>query len=85
MTATRLSEWPKNQTAVITAVTPHDDHDAVAHRLHDIGFVVGEAVKILAFSPFGRDPMVVQVGFTRFALRRAEAARIQVTALQGMA
>ena len=28
--------------------------------------------------PVGREPLLVQVGYTRFALRRSEAARVQV-------
>jgi ferrous iron transport protein A len=33
---------------------------------------------LVARAAFGGDPLVVQVGFTRFALRRAEAARVAV-------
>jgi ferrous iron transport protein A len=47
-------------------------------RLLDLGFVPGEAVRCIALAPFGGDPILVQVGFTRFALRASEAARIQI-------
>ncbi|CAG9182171.1 hypothetical protein LMG32289_05053 [Cupriavidus pampae] len=74
----RLSELPLRTAAVVQAVEDLSSDDAIARRLRDLGFVPGEAVQIIAFGPFGKDPMVVQVGFTRFALRRAEAARITV-------
>jgi ferrous iron transport protein A len=32
----------------------------------------------MATGPFGADPLLVQIGFTRFALRRSEAARIHL-------
>ena len=33
----------------------------------------------------GSDPLLVQVGFTRFALRRVEAARVRLRNGQGVA
>jgi len=33
-------------------------------------------VQLMASGPIGAEPLLVQVGFTRFALRRAEAARV---------
>ncbi|HEY4560309.1 MAG TPA: ferrous iron transport protein A, partial [Lysobacter sp.] len=35
---------------------------------------------VVAAGPVSAEPLLVQVGFTRFALRRAEAARVVVTA-----
>ena len=37
-----------------------------------------QAVEVVALAPMGGDPMLVQIGFTRFALRRAEAARVRL-------
>lgn len=74
----RLSELPRRTAAVVKSVDDATPNDPVARRLRDLGFVPGEAVQIIAFGPFGKDPLVAQVGFTRFALRRAEAARIEV-------
>ena len=54
------------------------DHDAIARRLRELGFVAGEQVEVVAAGPFGAEPLLVQVGFTRFALRRSEAARIRI-------
>lgn len=51
--------------------------DAIARRLRDLGFVAGERVRVAARAPLG-DPMLIQIGSTRFALRRNEAARVSV-------
>ena len=56
-------------------------NDAIARRLRELGFVAGEQVVVVAAGPFGAEPLLVQVGFTRFALRRAEAARVRLRAL----
>ena len=34
--------------------------------------------EVVAHGPVGGDPVLVQIGFTRFALRRSEAARVLV-------
>lgn len=52
--------------------------DTVSDRLRDLGFVTGETVKVIALSPFGANPIAVQIGSTRFALRQSEAARIMI-------
>ena len=49
-----------------------------ARQLADIGFVVGERVTVLTRAWPGGDPIVVLVGHSRFALRGAEAACVQV-------
>jgi ferrous iron transport protein A len=50
----------------------------LARQLGDIGFVPGEQVVVLTRAWPGNDPMVVLVGHSRFALRSAEAACVQV-------
>ncbi len=50
-----------------------------ARWLEEIGFVVGERVMLMARGLPGGDPLVVRVGQSTFALRRAEAACIQVS------
>lgn len=74
----RLSELGRGATAVVLGVEHQRGSDAVATRLEDLGFVPGECLRVIARGPVGGDPLVVQVGFTRFALRRSEAARIRV-------
>ncbi|PQA35539.1 FeoA family protein [Amnimonas aquatica] len=74
----RLSDLPRYATAIIQRVEPTQDVDPIARRLADLGFVPGETVRLTATGPIGADPLLVQVGFTRFALRRSEAARVIV-------
>ncbi len=72
----RLTELPKRKLAVVDAVEEQVPNDPVARRLRELGFVAGEDVEIVAAGPLGAEPLLVQVGFTRFALRRSEAARV---------
>lgn len=74
----RLSELFPGNTAVVSGVEDVGSADPIARRLRDLGFVAGEPVRLVAQGPVGGDPLLVQVGFTRFALRRAEAQRIVV-------
>lgn len=74
-----LSQLAVGQEAHVQSVTPQGEDDAIALRLLDLGFVPGEAIRCVALAPFGGDPILVQVGFTRFALRASEATRIQIS------
>jgi ferrous iron transport protein A len=57
----------------------------VLARLRDLGFVAGARCEVIAkMWPVG-DPMVVRVGGSTFALRRTEAAAVQVTRLAALA
>ena len=49
--------------------------------LEEIGFIAGEQVTLMARALPGGDPLVVRIGQSTFALRRAEAACVQVTAV----
>lgn len=73
-----LTELPARTAAIVESVDEHVPNDNIARRLRELGFVDGEEVQIVAKGPFGAEPLLVQVGFTRFALRRSEAARIKV-------
>jgi len=50
-----------------------------ARWLEEIGFQVGEHVMLMAKALPGGDPLVVRIGQSTFALRRAEAACVRVT------
>lgn len=50
----------------------------VARHLLDLGFLPGERVSVLARGWPGADPLVVRIGDATFALRRAEAACVEV-------
>ena len=52
--------------------------DAIATRLTSLGFVTGEKVEVLTRGIFGGEPLLIKIGFTRFALRSNEAERIEV-------
>ena len=49
--------------------------------LEEIGFIAGEQVTLMARALPGGDPLVVRVGQSTFALRRAEAACVEVAAV----
>lgn len=74
----RLSDLPRYTTATVQLVEAAYSNDAIAQRLADLGFVPGESVRLTAIGPVGNDPLLVQIGFTRFALRRSEADRVLV-------
>ncbi|HEY8585296.1 MAG TPA: FeoA family protein [Rhodanobacter sp.] len=74
----RLSELPRGAPATVDCVEDSHTADPIAQRLRDLGFVDGEPVCVTAVGPLGADPLLVQIGSTRFALRRSEAARVNV-------
>jgi Fe2+ transport system protein FeoA len=51
---------------------------ALLARLRDLGFVAGTRCEVLARMWLGGDPLVVRIGGSTFALRRAEAVAVQV-------
>lgn len=50
-----------------------------ARWLEEIGFIVGERVMLMTRGFPGGDPLVVRIGQSTFALRRAEAACVRVS------
>ncbi|MEP7187536.1 MAG: FeoA domain-containing protein [Rhodanobacter sp.] len=74
----RLSDLPKGSAAFVEGVEGTHVADPIAQRLRDLGFVDGEPVRVAAVGPMGGDPVLIQIGFTRFALRKAEANRVIV-------
>ncbi|MDR8730002.1 FeoA family protein [Burkholderia pseudomultivorans] len=74
----RLSNLTKHTPALVERVDDARPDDPIAQRLRDLGFVRGEPVRVVACGPWGADPLLIQVGSTRFALRRAEAERVSV-------
>lgn len=73
-----LDDLPRQSAARVLRVDAHNGNDAIARRIEDLGFVPGEPVRVIARGLLGGNPLVVQVGYTRFALRRDEARRVQV-------
>jgi len=71
----RLSDLAEGNWATIVGVTTEDPTNA--ERLADLGFRVGQQVKIIARGGVG-GPLAVRVQGSTFALRLTEAAEILV-------
>ena len=76
-----LASLKKGDSAIVTglAETVGSEQLAIKVRLLEIGFAAGEKIRVIAESFPRRDPMAVRVGNTIFALRRAEAALVQIS------
>jgi ferrous iron transport protein A len=75
----RLTQLATMVDARIVAIVAPDVAGGaeIPERLGELGFFVGERVRVLARAPFG-DPIAVRVGSGTFALRCAEADCVQV-------
>jgi ferrous iron transport protein A len=73
-----LAALARHRRAIVHAVNEPVPNDPISARLRDLGFVAGEPLEVVSRAPFGGDPLVVEIGATRFALRVREAARILV-------
>ena len=76
-----LSALPLLEPAQVVVVQAPADAPEWADWLAQIGFLPGERVSVMAHARPGGDPLVVRVGDSTFALRRAEAACVQVAPL----
>jgi ferrous iron transport protein A len=86
--AVPLAELKRGDIALVTGLTdlaapqnPGTD-TALLTRLRDLGFVAGARCEVIARMWFGGDPLVVRIGGSTFALRRAEAVAVRVQRLQ---
>jgi ferrous iron transport protein A len=75
-----LAELQAGAPARVAAVQAPADRTEWAEQLQDLGFVPGESVCVLRRAQPGGDPLVVRVGLSTYALRRAEAACVSVQA-----
>jgi ferrous iron transport protein A len=73
-----LVQLSDHSPARVRQVQPDAAHPEWARQLADIGFMPGEPVCVLRRGVPGGDPLVVRIGGSTFALRRAEAACIEV-------
>jgi ferrous iron transport protein A len=73
-----LAQASLRQRHVVAAVQAPADAPEWARWLEEIGFIPGEPVMLVARGALGGDPLVVRVGQSTFALRRAEAACVLV-------
>ncbi|HEY1315065.1 MAG TPA: FeoA family protein [Steroidobacteraceae bacterium] len=76
----RLTELGIGKSARVVAVTAADASAPVdlGRRLAELGFLPGEAVRIVAKGLLARAPIAVRIGTGTFALRLFEAACIRV-------
>ncbi|MCR6659166.1 MAG: ferrous iron transport protein A [Asticcacaulis sp.] len=74
----KLTDLPAFALAHVTGVIDTHDGDLISNRLRELGFVDGEEIRVVGRGPIGADPLLIQIGFTRFALRRSEASRVLV-------
>ena len=73
-----LDSTPTGQACRVVSVDSPDGLPDWGRWLAESGFLPGEPVSVTSRSGWGGDPMVVRIGQSTFALRRAEAACIQV-------
>ena len=75
-----LDRLPRHTPATVLELSslgrPEDDERIL--RLTEIGFVPGEAVRVVAYGFPGREPIAVRIGRSTFALRSHEAALVRV-------
>lgn len=81
--ASHLALLRKGDHAIVTGMaTSHaPEQIATRTRLLELGFAPGEKIRVVAVSFPKGDPMAVRLGNTTFALRRHEAALVQVERL----
>lgn len=85
MSTFSLPDLPKGQTARIDSIAPSAEFGAldaeVSRRLSDLGFSNGMSVTVVSNGLRGRGPYAVRIGrSSQFALRRAEALKVQCRA-----
>lgn len=73
-----LSDLPLRQPATVVSLCAPDAMPEWGPWLEQIGFLPGERVELLARAAPGGDPLVVRVGDSTFALRRAEADCVSI-------
>ena len=78
---TQLHELPLHAPALVREVQAPEGNAEWRTRLEEIGFLPGEAVRLVARGAPGGDPLVVRIADSTFALRQAEAACVQVQPL----
>ncbi len=76
-----LDQIPLGRAHVVEHLESPSASSEWVRWLEEIGFMPGERVMLMARGAFGGDPLVVRVGLSTFALRRAEAACIHVGAV----
>ncbi len=74
--AATLNQLKPGQAARVTRLTASDP--VLLAKLREIGFSEGDEVELITFGPFGGQPIAVRLNRTLIALRKAEAAAIEI-------
>jgi ferrous iron transport protein A len=77
----KLADLATGAQARVVSVTSPDSASGsheLGRRLAELGFLPGEAVRIVARGMMAREPIAVRIGTGTFALRLFEAACIRV-------
>ena len=76
----QLTDLKTGSVARVVSVMPTDASapPELGRRLAELGFLPGEAVRVVARGLLAREPLAVRVGTGTFALRLFEAACIRV-------
>jgi ferrous iron transport protein A len=77
--AVKLADLAIGAVARVVSVSPGDAAAEMGRRLAELGFLPGEAVRVVARGLMAREPIAVRVGTGTFALRLFEAACIRVS------
>ena len=77
-TTLTLEQMPLGESATVSAVSAPEHAPEWKSWLEEIGFIAGERVSLMAKGVPGDDPLMIRVGTSTFALRRAEAACVQI-------
>ena len=76
-----MAHLERGNRCIVHAVHAPEHAPEWRQWLEEIGFIAGEQVTMMAKGLPGGDPLVVRVGTSTFALRRAEAACVRVILL----
>jgi ferrous iron transport protein A len=79
--AQRLHQAPLGRLYAVRSVTADPRVPERDRQLEEIGFHVGEQVMVMTRGFPGGDPLVVRIGQSTFALRRDEAACVEIDSL----
>ncbi|WP_324780554.1 FeoA family protein [Thiobacillus sedimenti] len=74
-----LDQLPDLQPCTVLRIVPPANAPEWHDWLEEIGFLPGERLMVMTRALPGGDPLMVRVGSSTFALRRVEAACVQVT------
>jgi ferrous iron transport protein A len=75
----KLADLATGAVARVVSVSPGEAAAEMGRRLAELGFLPGEAVRVVARGLMAREPIAVRVGTGTFALRLFEAACIRVS------